>query len=459
MSTVVFDAYTLATGYKTPGGTSLGFLKADGTVDLTTYEPFFTKNTAFNKNFGTTAGTVAEGNHTHTFASLTSTPTTLAGYGITDFNSLGDARWSLTSHNHSGTYDNYVSWNLKTNGVQRIAVTSGGTLDIVAGTNMSATYSAGGVVTLASTDTNTWIANSQANAGYVAAGGTNYNMVWATDGAGNPGWGSIPATAGATATHAQGTASATWTFNHNTGQLYPAVTVYGSTGLVIIPKSIQASTVNTLILTFNTAITGTAVAVVGGAGTQGIQGIEGPAGPSYTHPAYTALNPTLSGALVLASLTTDAIGSVTAATTRTLTLANLGYTGATDANNYVHPSHTGEVTGSGALTIASNVVDIDNLAAELKATTALGNVSGTVNINWALGVQYNLNMTAATTLTFSNMMQGKTITLIVTGNFTLTLPTSVKGDITGFDGTKTNQIQLYCFDSTTPQCSVGILNW
>ena len=28
-------------------------------------ENSFTKNTAFNKNFGTTAGTVAEGNHTH----------------------------------------------------------------------------------------------------------------------------------------------------------------------------------------------------------------------------------------------------------------------------------------------------------------------------------------------------------------------------------------------------------
>jgi len=31
--------------------------------------------------------------HTHTFASLTSKPTTIAGYGITDFNSVGDARW------------------------------------------------------------------------------------------------------------------------------------------------------------------------------------------------------------------------------------------------------------------------------------------------------------------------------------------------------------------------------
>jgi hypothetical protein len=59
-------------------------------------EPAFTKNTAFNKDFGTTAGTVTQGNdsrlsdartptaHTHAFSEITSTPTTLAGYGITD---------------------------------------------------------------------------------------------------------------------------------------------------------------------------------------------------------------------------------------------------------------------------------------------------------------------------------------------------------------------------------------
>jgi hypothetical protein len=55
---------------------------------------------------------------------------------------------------------------------------------------------------------------------------------------------------------------------------------------------------------------------------------------SYTHPAYTTFNPTLTGAIVLASLTTNTIGSVTAITTRTLTLANLGYTGATNATYY-----------------------------------------------------------------------------------------------------------------------------
>lgn len=35
------------------------------------------------------------------FASLTSKPTTIAGYGITDFNALGDARWSLLAHTHT----------------------------------------------------------------------------------------------------------------------------------------------------------------------------------------------------------------------------------------------------------------------------------------------------------------------------------------------------------------------
>jgi len=53
----------------------------------------------------------------------------------------------------SATYDNYVSWNLKTNGVQRTTVQSGGNLDIVAGTDISVSYGAGGVVTINSTAT------------------------------------------------------------------------------------------------------------------------------------------------------------------------------------------------------------------------------------------------------------------------------------------------------------------
>jgi hypothetical protein len=54
---------------------------------------------------------------------------------------------------HSGLYDDYSSFNLKTDGVQRTTITSGGTVDITAGTNVGVSYGAGGVVTLSSTDT------------------------------------------------------------------------------------------------------------------------------------------------------------------------------------------------------------------------------------------------------------------------------------------------------------------
>ena len=51
---------------------------------------------------------------------------------------------------------------------------------------------------------------------------------------------------------------------------------------------------------------------------------------NYVHPAYTARSINTSGATVLDILTTDTLGHVTAASTRTLTLANLGYTGNAD---------------------------------------------------------------------------------------------------------------------------------
>lgn len=42
--------------------------------------------------------------------------------------------------------------------------------------------------TLSVKDTDTWKANTQAQEGYVEAGGTNYNKVWKTDWTGKPGW-------------------------------------------------------------------------------------------------------------------------------------------------------------------------------------------------------------------------------------------------------------------------------
>ncbi len=103
----------------------------------------------------------------------------------------------------------------------------------------------------------------------------------------------------------------------------------------------------------------------------------------YTHPVYTAYNPTLSGALVLASLTTNTIGSVTALTTRTLTLANLGYTGATNANYYTHPVYTAQNdTLSGAIVLATLVTDATGHVTDTTTRTlTLANLGYTGNTN------------------------------------------------------------------------------
>lgn len=95
---------------------------------------------------------------------------------------------------------------------------------------------------------------------------------------------------------------------------------------------------------------------------------------NYVHPSYAGDDASidtgaLTGANVISDLdlnvATDTLGHVTdvnaAVATRVLTLANLGYTGATNANYYTHPSHAGDdfSVDSGALTGATVISDID----------------------------------------------------------------------------------------------------
>ena len=125
-----------------------------------------------------------------------------------------------------------------------------------------------------------------------------------------------------------------------------------------------------------------------------------------------------------------------------------------------------EGQGAAPVTITqSQISDLSigrpQLATPLKGEVALGNVSGVVNIDCSLGIHFSLNMTAATSLTFSNYdtEQFKNITLHVTGNFTLTQPVSVQGDWTDINGTGTNQIFVYLFDVATPEFSSSLLPW
>lgn len=90
---------------------------------------------------------------------------------------------------------------------------------------------------------------------------------------------------------------------------------------------------------------------------------------NYVHPS-DGVDPgaALTGATVFSDINVNAAGHVTGSATRNLTLADLGYTGATNANNYVHPDHTGHVSSSadGATTINAGVVTEAMLASAVQ---------------------------------------------------------------------------------------------
>ncbi len=71
-------------------------------------------------------------------------------------------------------------------------------------------------------------------------------------------------TEGRTARLNQTTPSLTWTFSHNLGEQYPAISIFDSSNNVVVPTSINAQDNNTLIITFSSAQSGTVSATVGG---------------------------------------------------------------------------------------------------------------------------------------------------------------------------------------------------
>ena len=102
---------------------------------------------------------------------------------------------------------------------------------------------------------------------------------------------------------------------------------------------------------------------------------------------------------------------------------------------------------SDSRTPTDSSTSITKLANELKSIIT----PSSSNIDWSLGIQFNLTLTATTSLTFSNLKAGKTITLVVTGNFTLIMPsTGVTCKRLGglYFGNVVNMIQIYCSDET-----------
>lgn len=113
--------------------------------------------------------------------------------------------------------------------------------------------------------------------------------------------------------------------------------------------------------------------------------------------------------------------------------------------------------GSPSVTIADGSITTAKLADDAVTYAKLGaefTTSATISasdVDWSAAAVHTKTLSANTTLTFSSVSTGMVIDLVIDGNYTLTLPASVK-EISGtYDGTVTNLIQIVSTNGSTEQ--------
>ena len=99
--------------------------------------------------------------------------------------------------------------------------------------------------------------------------------------------------------------------------------------------------------------------------------------------------------------------------------------------------------------IADDNVTYAKLGAEFTTAAAL---SGT-EVDWATATTFTKTLGADTTLTFANVSTGMQVNLVISGDYTLTLPTSVKEltNASTYDGTGENLISIVSTNGNTEQ--------
>jgi hypothetical protein len=100
--------------------------------------------------------------------------------------------------------------------------------------------------------------------------------------------------------------------------------------------------------------------------------------------------------------------------------------------------------------VADDSITYSKLAEEFTTIDPL-TAGATVDIDFTDAQVYTLTITEATEITFSSVSTGMVKDIIVTGDFALTLPTSLK-EISGtYDGTVSNLIQVVSTNGATEQ--------
>mgnify|MGYP002642183280 CR=1 FL=1 len=107
--------------------------------------------------------------------------------------------------------------------------------------------------------------------------------------------------------------------------------------------------------------------------------------------------------------------------------------------------------------IADGAIDTVHIADDQITYAKMGaefTTSATISasdVDWSAAAVHTKTLSANTTLTFSNVSTGMVIDLVIDGNYTLTLPASVK-EISGtYDGTVSNLIQIVSTNGATEQ--------
>lgn len=118
------------------------------------------------------------------------------------------------------------------------------------------------------------------------------------------------------------------------------------------------------------------------------------------------------------------------------------YPSFTLTNSAPNATHTGDVTGATALTIANDVISYAKLGVEFTSTDPLGSVSTSATLDFATDQVFTATMTDDTDFVFSNANIGMTKDLILTGSFDPSFPVGTKQIAGTYDGTVSNFIQI-----------------